>query len=96
VPSPCGSLVAAIPFDWVPAQSLQQAAILSFAKLGRLFRLGRLIKKLDQFTAARMVRVGNLLLLVLLCTHTFGCVWWKVGYDTPGNEGWQFRDTNVR
>ena len=84
------SLLAAIPFDWIPSQSLEAVEALSIAKLGRLFRLGRFIKKMDQFTAARAIRVVNLLILVLLCTHFFACIWWKVGWDTPGMQGWQF------
>ena len=74
------SLLAAIPFDWIPSQSLEAVEALSIAKLGRLFRLGRFIKKMDQFTAARAIRVVNLLILVLLCTHFFACIWWKVGW----------------
>lgn len=72
-------VLAAIPFDWVPTSGTPEAVeALSVAKLGRLFRLGRLIKKLDQFTAARAVRVFNLLIVLLLCTHFFGCFWWRV------------------
>ena len=31
---------------------------------------------------------------MLLATHTFGCIWWKVGQDT-GDEGWMYRDLKV-
>lgn len=64
---------------------------MSIAKLGRLFRIGRLIKKLDQFTAARAVRVVNLLIVLLLCTHFMACFWWKIGMDTPDDLGWPLR-----
>ena len=63
------SLLAAIPFDWIPSNSLEGTEALAIAKLGRLFRIGRIIKKLDQFTAARFVRIFNLLILLLICTH---------------------------
>ena len=39
------------------ADSVEQTQFLSFAKLGRLFPLRRVYKKLDQFTAARAARV---------------------------------------
>ena len=78
--------IAAIPFDWfLPSSSA------SIAKLGRLFRLGRLIKKLDAFVSAKATRVFNVLLLLLLCTHFFGCIWWRIGMDTPNHQGWPFR-----
>ena len=84
-------LLAGIPFDWVPSRDLDTAAVLSFAKLGRIFRVGRLVKKLDKFTAARFVRVANVLIFILLTTNALACIWWRIGYDTPEFRGWQFR-----
>jgi hypothetical protein len=82
-------LIAAIPFDWMP-DMFEGSAFLSFAKLGRLFRLSRLISRLDEITAAHLVRVGNFLVLLLLCTHSMACIWWSVGWQTANDRGWQF------
>ena len=75
----------------MPSRDLDTAAVLSFAKLGRIFRVGRLVKKLDKFTAARFVRVANVLIFILLTTNALACIWWRIGYDTPEFRGWQFR-----
>ena len=33
-----------------------------------------------------------LLIVVLIFTHFFGCIWWTVGYSTIDDKGWQFDD----
>ena len=32
----------------------------------------------------------SILIFVLMFTHAFGCIWWKVGIDTRDDLGWQF------
>ena len=59
-------LLAAIPFDRIPSDSTRSSALLSFFKLGRLFRLSRLMSKFDQFAAAHVVRVANFLVMLLI------------------------------
>ncbi len=86
----CPDLFAAIPFDWIPNQSAHNSTWLSFAKIGRLFRLSRVAKKFDQLTSIHAVRVGNFLVLLLLCTHMMACVWWSVGWSVSNDRGWQF------
>ena len=85
-------LIAAIPFDWLPDQSVRNSAWLNFMKLGRLFRLSRVVKAFNQLTSAHVVRVGNFLVLLLLCTHAMACLWWRVGWGISNNRGWQFDD----
>lgn len=83
-------LIAAIPFDWVHHDEARASAWLSFAKLGRLFRLSRIVKKFDQLMSAHAVRVSNFLILLLLCTHCMACLWWMVGWGIRNDRGWQF------
>ena len=85
-------LIAAIPFDWVHMNADRGSSTLSFFKLCRLFRMGRLLRKLDHFSAVHVVRVTKILIMLLLSTHCMACVWWSVGWITPGNRGWQFSD----
>lgn len=81
-------LLAAIPFDWIPND--KTGGVLSFAKLGRLFRLTRLTQKFEHFTAAHIMRVSNVLVLLLICTHCMACIWWSVGWSISDDRGWQF------
>jgi len=83
-------LVASIPVDWFLAEDNSSASALGAAKVPRLLRLGRLLKKLDQFTAARTIRVAHILLSVIMLAHWVACIWWKIGVSN--SSGWPYSD----
>ena len=82
-------LVASIPFEKI-AGGAQGTTALALAKMPRLLRLSRLLKKLDMFTSARAMRVFSVLIFFLIFTHFVGCFWWLVGVSQREN-GWQFQ-----
>jgi len=87
-------LVASIPVDWFIPDGGSDTAALGAAKVPRLLRLGRLLKKFDQFAAARALRVLHLLFFFLMLAHWVACVFWKVGLGS-GRAGWQFQPNVV-
>jgi len=71
--------LATIPFEtlgelFVPSAS-SQAGALGLLKTIRLFRLGRLLKKLDQLAAANFLRIAKLMTGYVLCVHWCACGW---------------------
>lgn len=52
---------------------------LSLLKVPRLLRIGRLMKKFNQFAAANAFRIVSLLVLFSLVAHWMACAWFKIG-----------------
>jgi hypothetical protein len=63
-------LLASIPFDRLALT--EEIGVLALAKMPRLLRLSRLLKKLDMFTTARLARVTSVLVFFLVFTHFVG------------------------
>ncbi|EFJ49704.1 hypothetical protein VOLCADRAFT_59193, partial [Volvox carteri f. nagariensis] len=80
-------LFGTIPFDtivlWTGAlksahgeASSAQLAALGFLKAPRLLRLGRLLRFLDSFKNAKVFRIIQLFMGMLLISHWLACVWY--------------------
>ncbi|KAK3287646.1 hypothetical protein CYMTET_4855, partial [Cymbomonas tetramitiformis] len=82
-------LVATVPFDalgaLVTGQS-NQVHVVGLLKTVRLFRLGRLLKKMDQLSAANFLRIAKLMVSYVMCVHWFACFWWWIAADFAENE----------
>ena len=85
--------IASIPFERL-AGGGDETLVLALAKMPRLLRLSRLLKKLDMFTSAREIRVFSVLIVFVVFTHFVGCFWWLVGKSQKSN-GWQFQPNTV-
>jgi len=82
-------LIASIPIERFAGSGSETSAI-ALAKMPRLLRLSRLLKKLDKFTSARFMRVVSVLIFFLMFTHFVGCFWWLIGV-AQDEKGWQFQ-----
>ena len=58
---------------------LQVTTALQLLKTIRLFRLGRLLRKLDQFSAAVFLRILKLICTYTMIVHWFACIWFWLG-----------------
>lgn len=85
-------LLASVPFDRIPGLGgdTDENLILSMAKVPRLLRISRLLKKLEVLTTARAMRMVSVMVIFLSFTHFVGCFWWLVG-RLMGPQGWQFQ-----
>mmetsp|Transcript_11622 Transcript_11622/g.38243 ORF Transcript_11622/g.38243 Transcript_11622/m.38243 type:complete len:712 (-) Transcript_11622:1499-3634(-) len=75
-------LVATIPFDAIGSlftSSGSHTGAFGLLKTIRLFRLGRLFKKLEQIAAANALRIVKLMFTYLMCVHWFACMWFFIG-----------------
>ena len=92
-------LIASVPVDWFMTRMRATAegdrftsdvGALGAAKIPRLLRLGRLLKKIDRLDA-RAVRVFHLLAFLLVLAHWVACIFWKVGVES-GPAAWPYRE----
>jgi len=78
-------LLATIPFDQIIsaflADSGQHTVALALLKTIRLFRLGRLLKKLEQLAAANALRIVKLMFTYVMCVHWFACGWFWIAEE---------------
>ncbi|KAG2485209.1 hypothetical protein HYH03_015996 [Edaphochlamys debaryana] len=92
-------LVGTIPFDsiilWtgvLSGGSDTSLAAIGFLKAPRLLRLGRLLRFLDGFKHAKIFRIVQLFLIMLLISHWLACIWYMMyifgGYKHADN--WAF------
>jgi ABC-type multidrug transport system fused ATPase/permease subunit len=76
-------VVASLPYDVItyamPGIDEANLGYFGLLKLPRLLRLGRLLKKLDQLSAATAVRVLYIVFSFMLFSHWLSCIWWILG-----------------
>ncbi|KAG2485216.1 hypothetical protein HYH03_016003 [Edaphochlamys debaryana] len=94
-------LVGTIPFDsiilWTgviseSADNEATLAALGFLKAPRMLRLGRLLRFLDSFKNAKMFRIAQLFMAMILISHWLACIWYMM-YRFGGQhnaEDWAF------
>ncbi|GFR51323.1 hypothetical protein Agub_g13688 [Astrephomene gubernaculifera] len=87
-----------IPFDsivmWTgalggTANDSTTLAALGFLKAPRMLRLGRLLRFLDSYKNAKIFRIGQLFLTMLLISHWLACVWYMM-YRFGGKDRAEF------
>ena len=86
--------VAVIPFEVLfltisGKSGGQSAGAIAMLKTVRLFRLGRLFKKLDKFSAANFLRIIKLMLMYIMVCHWFACIWFWLA------EEYEAEDPNI-
>lgn len=86
-------LLATVPFDLLTGNAAGTNS-LGLAKMPRMLRIFRLLKKLDMLTAARAMRMLSVVVFFLVFTHCIACFWWMVGVSMK-EKGWQFQDEIV-
>ena len=66
-------LLSTLPFDSIFSGTTSSLGLLNALKMIRLLRLGRLLKKFDDVTAAGVLRLGRIFLGILLFLHWLAC-----------------------
>jgi hypothetical protein len=71
-------LVSCLPFDLL-VTSGPNSSTLKTVKLLRLFRMGKILKKVDNIVKAGTIRLVRLLVILLIVFHWTSCGWFAVG-----------------
>ncbi|KAK3247489.1 hypothetical protein CYMTET_43014 [Cymbomonas tetramitiformis] len=85
-------LAATLPFDalgkmFLPGGGGSQVVAIGLLRSIRLFRLGRLFKKMDQLAAANLLRIVKLMVSYVMIVHWVACFWfWIPDNFTDGDE----------
>ncbi|KAG2436218.1 hypothetical protein HXX76_006530 [Chlamydomonas incerta] len=87
---------ATVPFDLIGSAaglggggSQSQLVVLAFFKTPRLLRLIKLVRLLDRFRNANIIKVAQLFGLMLMAAHWLACVWYIMARYTEGQD-WGF------
>ena len=66
-------LLSTLPFESIFSGTITSLGLLNALKMIRLLRLGRLLKKFDDVTAAGVLRLGRIIVGILLFLHWLTC-----------------------
>jgi len=80
-----------MPFEYLLVGTDTDLTILAILKTPRLFRIGRILRYLENMQYANFMRIGRLFILFFILVHWVGCIWilikeWPEGWNDYDNE----------